>query len=80
MTFKPFNVETINKDIDYICKKLDFTLEDFNKCFATKNTYFYDFPSYFPYFEQFKKIIFPLIKFALPNKPLMFYQIDNKDE
>lgn len=73
---KPFDENQINKDIDYILKKLDMTKEEFDILFDGEKKYFYDYPSYYPLFERFKKIIFPLMKYFLPNKPLMFYQME----
>ena len=75
---KPFDENQINKDIDYILKKLNMTKEEFDNLFKGEKKYFYDYPSYYPLFGKFKKVIFPLMKYFLPNKPLMFYQMESR--
>ena len=71
---KPYDQEQIKSDIDYICKKLDFTREEFETIFNAKKHYFYDYPSYFPMIIKFKNLAYPLVRFFLPNKPLFIYQ------
>lgn len=70
----PFDADTIDKDIMYICKKLGITQQYFNQLFEAPNKTFNDYPSYFPLYKTFKKGIYFAMKYLLPNKPLMFYQ------
>lgn len=75
---QPYNSETIEQDIEFLAKKLKMSVEEFKGCFNEENHSFYDYPSYYPMFERFKRVIFPVMKYFLPNKPLMFYQIEDK--
>jgi len=77
---KPFDDSQIKKDKEYIIKKLKMSLEEFDSLFNGDRKYFYDYPSYFPMFERYQKIIFPLMKYFLPNKPLMFYQMEERNK
>lgn len=74
----PYQKEQIKIDIEYISKKLDLTLEEFDKIFKQENKSFIDYPSYYPLYKKFKAIIYYLIKYLLPNKPLMFYQMESR--
>ncbi len=78
LSTKPFNEIQIAKDIDYIVKKLNMSREEFDSLFTGDKKYFYDYPSYYPLYEKFKRLVFPLMKYFLPNKPLMFYQFEKR--
>lgn len=74
----PYNREQIDGDIAYICKKLDISIEEFHMLMQGKNKLFSDYPSYYPLYQSFKKIIFFVLRFLLPNKPLMAYQMESR--
>ena len=74
----PFDANKILEDKMYILKKLDIEPYEFEKIFKSPNKNFYDYPSYYPLFKKFKKVIFYLMKYLLPNKPLMFYQMEER--
>ena len=71
---KPYTAEQIEADINYICKKLDLSRKEFDAIFEAEKHYFYDYPSYFPMIIKFKNLVYPLVRFFLPNKPLFVYQ------
>lgn len=75
---KPYDDEQVKSDIEYILKKLNLTINDFEEIFNQENKSFTDYPSYYPLYKKFKKIIYFLIKYLLPNKPLMFYQMESR--
>ena len=75
---QPYDSEIIQSDIDYILKKLDMSREEFDVLFSAPNKSFLDYPSYYPLYIKFQKIIFTLMKYFLPNKPLMFYQMEER--
>ncbi len=77
---EPFDAETIESDINYILKKLDLSREEFDKLFIGEKKYFFDYPSYYPLYIKFQKIIFNSMKYFLPNKPLMFYQMEERQK
>ncbi len=78
LSSKPYDDIQIEKDINYIIKKLRMSREEFDTLFKGENNYFYNYPSYYPLFEKFRKIIFPLMNCFLQNKPLMFYQFEGR--
>lgn len=76
----PYVYETIENDINYISKKLDITSEEFHNYLKGKNSYYYDYPSYFKLLKFSKGIIFYFLKFLLPNKPLFLYQYNSRNK
>lgn len=75
----PYDKESLNNDINYIIKKLRMKREEFEELLRGNNCQYYDYPSYYPLFIQYKKQIFNMIKYFLPNKPLMFYQLEKRE-
>lgn len=75
---KPYDVSTIDDDQLYVLKKLQMDKKEFSDLLKGGNKSFHDYPSYYPLFSRFKKVIFYLIKYLLPNKPLMFYQMEER--
>jgi N-acetyl sugar amidotransferase len=74
----PYNLDKLAMDIEYITKKLKMSVEEFEDLMNADKKYFFDYPSYFPLFSRFKKSIFLLMKYFLPNKPLMFFQLESR--
>jgi len=77
---KPYDQTQIVLDTQYVLKKLEMTEDEFQTLFKGENKYFYDYPSYYPIYLKFQKIIFYLMKYFLPNKPLMFYQMEERQK
>lgn len=76
-TISPENIE---KDLIYVSKKLGIDKKILEDLLNDQGNSFKDYPSYFPIINKLKKIIFPLMKYFLPNKPLMFYQMENNEK
>ena len=75
----PYSNDTIEQDIEYVIKKLDFTKNEFDSILKGKKTYFYDYPSYYNLLKVAKNSMFYLLKFLLPNKPLFMYQYKSRE-
>jgi N-acetyl sugar amidotransferase len=75
---KPYEDRQLADDLAYVLKKLEVTEETFRKWFISPNHLFSDYPSYYPLYERFRKTIFGAMKHFLPNKPLMFYQMEER--
>jgi N-acetyl sugar amidotransferase len=74
----PYNNEKLNADIEYLIKKLKMPKAEFYDLLNGDKKYFYNYPSYYPLYQRYNKIIFKLMKYFLPDKPLMFYQMENR--
>lgn len=61
---------------NYVIKKLGISKEEFNSIWNSKNHSFYDYPSYFPYLNNFIKLAIPVFKHIFPWKPALFYEME----
>lgn len=72
----PYPVDRIEDDTNYILKKLDLSDEEFERIWKSKNKYFMDYPSYFPLFEKYSKLLVPIASKLTSTKPKTFYEIE----
>ena len=72
----PYDLHLMERDKDYIIKKLDFTINEYNEIWKKDNKSFRDYPSYFSVIEKIAFLIKPLMKFVLPQLPSFFFQIE----
>lgn len=71
----PYEEERINSDKEYICKKLGFTIDEFDRIVQGENKSILDYPSYFPLYLRFKKFATSVFKYILPFRPMMTYEL-----
>jgi len=76
----PYDINLMERDKDYIIKKLDFTVEEYNKIWQNSNKSFKDYPSHFSAIEKIAFLIKPLMKFVLPQLPSFFFQVEARSK
>lgn len=76
----PYDRELMEKDKDYVIKKLGLTMEEFDEIWNRPNKSFLDYPSYYPGIRRFLKFVKFLIKFFLPAKPMIFFEMDGRGD
>lgn len=76
----PYDPDQMDKDKDYVLKKLDLSAEEFKQLWESKNASIFTYPSYFNFMHRFMKLVFPLFKYVLPWKPMMFYQMEIREK
>lgn len=62
--------------IAYVIKKLDMTEEEFKTLMNSSNKSYLNYPSYYPLFHSFTKIIQIFSGLLFIQKPMMFFQLD----
>ncbi|MGD8778945.1 MAG: N-acetyl sugar amidotransferase [Ignavibacteria bacterium] len=60
----------------YIIKKLDIGIEEFNKIWESPNKFYYDYPNNYEILVKYKNIAEKLLNKAYTSRPKSFYQID----
>ena len=50
--------------------------DEFNDIWKSDNKSFLDYPSYYSFIKKAKRILLPIIKYALPTKPKIFYEME----
>jgi tRNA(Ile)-lysidine synthase TilS/MesJ len=73
-----FNECNIESDLNYLIKKLKLSREDFDKAFYADNKFYFDYPSYYPFFYKLARIGKSISTKIFGFKPGLFEAIDNK--
>ncbi|WP_266363226.1 N-acetyl sugar amidotransferase [Tellurirhabdus rosea] len=74
----PYALEQMEADREYVMKKLDFTLEEFQKLWHAPNKSFLDYPSYYPLIRRLARLAAPVLKLVLSSKPKIFYEMEER--
>lgn len=70
----PYDTDQMEKDKDYVIKKLDLSKEEFDAMWQAENKNFTHYPSYMPFIEKYIKPIGKYISFLLPYTPTMLVE------
>lgn len=70
----PYDPVQIERDKEYVLKKLDFTNPQFLEILKYKNKFYWDYPSYAPLIEKYSRRVKPLIKYIYPAAPTIFVE------
>jgi hypothetical protein len=70
----PYDPEQMEKDKDYVIKKLELSNEEFDSIWSAENKNFTHYPSYMPLIERYIKPIGKYISFLLPYTPTMLIE------
>lgn len=71
-----YELNLIDREIDYVLKKLDLSRNDFEYAFNSPNKYYFDYPSYYPFIEKHSKAGKYLSGKIFSFKPGIFEAID----
>jgi len=75
---KPYDVKDLDKNREYVFKKLGMSSEEFMNIFKSKNCNIYDYPSYLRLFNMISFITWPILKLILPQKPSFLFQQEER--
>jgi N-acetyl sugar amidotransferase len=74
----PYDPAAMERDKDYVVKKLGLTGEEFERIWKGPNKTFLSYPSYYPTLIKFLKIIKSLFKHLIPVRPMIFFELDER--
>jgi len=77
---KPYKSDKIEEETQFVLKKLQVSREEFEQIWNAPNKSFLDYPSYYPLIRRFAKFIIPVVKYVLPVKPKLFYEMEQRKE
>jgi N-acetyl sugar amidotransferase len=72
----PYDTNLIENQIEYVCKKLDISKEDFNKILMDQNKFYYDYPNSYRSLYGYPKIISYISSKAMLYKPSSITQTE----
>lgn len=76
---RPYDVNKIDEEINYVLKKLDISKEEYLKIWNSPNKSFHDYPSNYRTIIKYAKFLEPILSLVLTTKPKMFYEIRERN-
>ncbi len=70
----PYDTDQMERDKEFVLKKLDLTKEEFERIWNQKNKYYWDYPSYMPIFKKYLNTINTFHKYILPTTPTILVE------
>ena len=70
----PYDLDQMERDKEYIIKKLDFLNEEFNHLWNQKNKYYWDYPSYMPLFKKYLNLSKTFLRYFFPTPPTIIVE------
>ena len=74
----PYDPEDMERDKEYIIKKLGLNNSEFEHIWHSKNKKVYDYPSYLNFFSQYAIFFKPIIKMIYKQTPTFLFQMENR--
>ena len=69
-----YDIDQMEKDREYIIKKLDLTKEEFDFIWNKQNNFYWNYPSYMPLLEKYFKISNSLLRYFFPTPPTILVE------
>lgn len=76
----PYDPTIIERDKDYVLKKLDLDNEEFNSIWFSKNHFYREYPSYMPFIDKYYTPVRLLMKLFFPVIPSFMIEKKKRDE
>ena len=76
VSIPPYDQNHVERDKEYIIKKLGLSDEEFEQIWDSPNKSFLDYPSYYPLIKKLVKLIIPFVNKIVPIKPKIFYEME----
>jgi N-acetyl sugar amidotransferase len=76
----PYDDSDKNRMLEYVIKKLDFTIEEFERILKSPNKSFYDYPSNYKLIDSLNYISKPVLQRVFIHKPQSVFQAEMRKE
>jgi hypothetical protein len=70
----PYDEEEMQRDKEFVIKKLDMTNEEFENIWKQKNKHYWDYPSYMPLFQKYFKLSKTFLRKFFPTPPTIIVE------
>ena len=78
MKHPPYDIDKMERDKEYVIKKLNLTKEEFDYSWNRKNKYYWDYPSHMPLFEKYFKLSKTFLRRFFPTPPTILIEKENR--
>ena len=70
----------MERDKEYVIKKLGLKVDEFEKIWSGPNKTIYDYPSYLETIKKYATFLKPLIKIVYSQPPTFLYQLEERSK
>jgi N-acetyl sugar amidotransferase len=76
----PYDPDQMERDKEYVIKKLELTTNEFENIWTASNKSIYDYPSYLGTVKKYSLFLKPLIKLVYHQPPTFLYQLEERSK
>ena len=76
----PYDPDQMERDKEYVIKKLGLTPNEFESIWTASNKSIYDYPSYLGTVKKYSLFLKPLIKLVYHQPPSFLYQLEERNK
>ncbi len=74
ISHSPYDLDQMERDKEFVLKKLNFSKEEFESIWNQKNKYYWDYPSYMPLFQKYFKLSGTFLRYFFPAPPTILVE------
>lgn len=74
MKHPAYDKDLMERDREYIIKKLDMSNEEFDRIWKQENKHYWDYPSYMPLFQKYLKLSSTILRKYFPTPPTIIFE------
>lgn len=74
MKHPPYDEDEMERDKEFVLKKLNFSKDDFDIIWNLKNKYYWDYPSHMPLFQRYFKLSKSFLRYFFPTPPTILVE------
>ncbi|OGU68478.1 MAG: hypothetical protein A2W30_00640 [Ignavibacteria bacterium RBG_16_36_9] len=74
MKHPPYDTDQMERDKEFVTKKLDLSNEGFNRIWNQENRHYWDYPSYMPIFNKYFKLSNTFLRYFFPTPPTIIIE------
>ena len=78
MKHSPYDEDQMERDKEFVIKKLDLSKDEFEHIWKQENKYYWDYPSYMPLFEKYFKLSKTFLRYFFPTPPTILVEKENR--
>lgn len=80
MKHPPYDEDQMERDKEFVIKKLDLSKDEFEHIWNQKNKYYWDYPSYMPLFQKYFKLSKTFLRYFFPTPPTILIEKENRED
>ena len=79
MKYPPYDEDQMERDKEYVIKKLDLSSEEFDSIWNQENKHYWDYPSYMPLFQKYFKLSKSFLRYFFPTPPTIIVERQTRE-